>query len=85
VTDAAIGRSREAGRALSALLTRLGSAAAGWPLAVAAICFTLTAARLPTTADSSLDLACGRWILAHGIPHVDSLSVAGNGRTSIDQ
>jgi hypothetical protein len=64
---------------------RLASATVGWPLGVATICFTLTVARLPATADSYLDLVCGRFIVAHGIPHVDTISVAGQGRDWIDQ
>jgi hypothetical protein len=57
----------------------------GWPLGVAMLCFTLTVARLQTTADSYLDLISGRLIVAHGLPHADTLTVVGQGRTWVDQ
>jgi hypothetical protein len=86
VTDAAVPRSSAPLHRV--LLRRVGWAASsdvGWPLAAGAICFTLTAARLATTADSYLDLVGGRWIVSHGIPHFDTISVAGHGRAWIDQ
>jgi hypothetical protein len=42
-------------------------------------------ARLQTTADSYLDLVSGRLIVAHGLPHADTLTVVGHGRTWVDQ
>jgi hypothetical protein len=36
-------------------------------------------------ADTWLDLTGGRWILAHGLPHTDALTVGGRGRVWVDQ
>src|SRR5205823_6148956 len=52
-----------------AAVARLTTEAASWPLAAAAICFTLTAVGTSITLDGYLDLVCGRLIVGHGIPH----------------
>jgi hypothetical protein len=85
LTDATITCSSQSRGPLQVFASRATAAAVGWPLAVATICFILTVARMSTSADSYLDLVCGRLIVEHGIPHVDTLSVAGHGRNWIDQ
>jgi hypothetical protein len=85
VAEAAAPRSHPASLALSRSLRRVATEAVGWPLGVATLCFTLTVARLQTTADSYLDLVSGRLIVAHGLPHADTLSIVGHGRTWVDQ
>jgi hypothetical protein len=76
---------REDGAVAAGKLRRIGSEAAGWPLAVAAICFTLSLVRPPLTLDGYLDLVSGRLVAEHGVPHVDTLSVAAHGREWVDQ
>lgn len=84
MTEVGITRLREEDVVAGKLRRRL-SAAAGWPLGVAAICFTLSLTQPPFTLDGYLDLVCGRLIAGNGVPHVDTLSVAAHGRTWVDQ
>lgn len=85
MNEAAVTRARRTRRALSGSLEETATAALGWPLAVATLCFTLTVVRLPTTADSYLDLVVGRLIAKHGVPHTDTLTLLGHGRSWVDQ
>src|SRR6478672_4108823 len=85
LAEAAAGRSEPLRLLASRTFARVATETAGWPLGVAAFCFTLTVARLQTTADSYLDLVGGRLIVAHGLPHVDTLTLVGHGRTWVDQ
>jgi hypothetical protein len=85
VAEAAAPRSHSASLALSRSLRRVATEAVGWSFGVGTLCFTLTVARLQTTADSYLDLVSGRLIVAHGLPHADTLSIVGQGRTWVDQ
>ncbi len=58
-----------------------------WALATAALVFTAVATSWGRIfySDTWISLTAGRQIAAHGLPHVDSLSVAGLGRPWIDQ
>jgi hypothetical protein len=66
-------------------LRRITSASWGWPLAIGALCFTLTVRQSPFTLDGYLDLVGGRLIAAHGIPRTNTLSVVAHGKPWVDQ
>lgn len=69
----------------SGRVDRAGATSWGWPLAVTAICFTLTLHQSPFTLDGYLDLVGGRLIAAHGIPRSDALSVVTHGKRWVDE
>jgi hypothetical protein len=85
MTEAGIARPRDEGIAAAGKLRGTVFGAAGWPLGIAAICFTLSLTQPPYTLDGYLDLVSGRLIAAHGVPRLDTLSVAAHGETWVDQ
>ncbi len=58
-----------------------------WGLAAAALVFTAVASSWARIlySDTWISLTSGRFIAAHGLPHVDTLSAAGHGRPWVDQ
>jgi hypothetical protein len=63
----------------------LSLAGASWPLTVGTLCFAVTAfISRYLFWDSYLDLAGGRYVARHGIPHVEALTTAGR-QSWIDQ
>ncbi|HUZ85142.1 MAG TPA: hypothetical protein VMU66_10630 [Gaiellales bacterium] len=61
--------------------------ALGWPAAIGVVTFatTLVVSGRMLVVDALMDLYSGRLIVAHGLPHVDTLTVAGRGHRWVDQ